>query len=239
MLRQCVSSLARGLGGRGAGVGVFGGTPAGALAAASRGLRSRSVPPHRIYPQWSPQAPQHELWRPSSWLGAYYKLREGDPAAEANQARLKGRRSPSRAAFIVDAVERIERDGLEARQPWRDPKRYTAGDYVQVEHRAAVGEPTDTVVGIVVGVHKKGLGSSFRLLSYIDQTPIEYQFQLYSPLLADVIVRKPSNWRFKKRKLYFLRDRVQSLSFPAPLVDGEVKLTAKQKKKLSAQKKKS
>ena len=58
------------------------------------------------------------------------------------------------------------------------------------------------------------MGSSFRLLCYVDNTAVEYQFQLYSPLVQDVVVRKPSEWRDGKKKLYMLREQVSKLVFP-------------------------
>jgi len=182
--------------------------------------RGLARPAHRVYPQWSSPPPQHELWRPNSWLGAYFKLREDDPAAVRNRERLMGRRSPTRGRFIVGALERAERDKLESQEPWRTTE-YKPGDYLQVEHRPTVGASTDTIVGVMIGMHRRGLGSSFRLLCHVDGVPVEYQFMLYSPLLVNVLVRKPSEWRNKQKKLVKLRDSVKTLAFPRPLgADG-------------------
>ena len=191
--------------------------PSRALFSAERGLATystRGIPKHKVYPQWQPSAPQHGLWQPASWLGAYYKLREHDATAMRNRERLRGKRHPTRGRFIVGAIERMERDKLEAADPWRKGV-WRVGDYLEVEHCAKVGEAPDRIVGILIGVHRRGIGSSFRLLSYVDSTAVEYQFQLYSPLVRSVIVRKDSDWRDGKRKLFGLRQTVSKLNFPA------------------------
>ena len=152
--------------------------------------RNLAVAKSKVYPQWKPQPPQHALWRPNSWLGAYYKLREGDAAAERNREKLKGKRSPTRGAFIVNSLERIERDKLEAQDPWRKAT-WKPGDYLEVEHCSKMGETPDRIVGVLIGIHRRGLGSSFRLLCHVDGTAAEYQFQIYSPLVLDVHAHVP------------------------------------------------
>lgn len=130
-----------------------------------------------------------------------------------NRDRLRGRRHPVRGRFIVNTMDRMARSKLEAKDPWRKAT-WKIGDYLEVEHSAKVGEIADRVVGILIGIHRRGMGSSFRLLCYVDNTAVEYQFQLYSPLVKDVVVRKPSEWRDGKRKLYMLREQVSKLVFP-------------------------
>ena len=43
---------------------------------------------------------------------------------------------------------------------------------------------------------------------------VEYLFQTYSPLLSNVTLRKVTEQKRKKRKLYRLREVVSKLSFP-------------------------
>ena len=188
-----------------------------AVAEVRRGMASSSRPnaKHRVFPQWTPGAPQHELWQPNSWLGAYFKLREGDSVALRNRERLRGKKSPSRGRFIMSSLERMERDKLEAQDSWRKAT-WRPGDYLEVEHCAKADDVPDRVVGILLGMHRRGLGSSFRLLCYVDKVAVEYQFQLYSPLVKNVVVRQASEWRDGKRKLFRLRDQVHKLNFPKP-----------------------
>lgn len=159
------------------------------------------------------------MMQPSSWLGAYYKLRESDAAAMRNRDRLMEKKEPTRARFIVGALERIECETLQAAEPWRAGT-FKPGDFLQVEHKPSATDPVDTIVGVMLGMHRRGLGTSFRLLCNPDNSPVEYQFQLYSPLLVNVTVRKPTEWRNGQRKLFKLRQYVQTLSFPAAIVEG-------------------
>ena len=69
-------------------------------------------------------------------------------------------------------------------------------------------------LGILLGVRRKGLGSSFRLLSHVDGTAVEYQFQTYSPLLLNVTMRQESQWRDGKRMLTQLRPEAHKLNYP-------------------------
>jgi ribosomal protein L19 len=210
MLRHADSALRTALR-AGAGAGTH------SLQQFTRGL---AVPKHRVYPQWKSLPPQHQLWRPNSWLGAYYKLREGDEVAMRNCERLRGKRAPTRGNFIVSALERVERDKLEAKDAWRAAT-WRPGDFLEVEHRAKPDETPDKVGGVLLGIFRRGLGSSFKLLSNVDGVAIEYAFQLYSPLVVNVSVRRDSEWRDGKRKLFALREMVHKLSFPKPSRRGE------------------
>ena len=200
------------------------------MPAPARGLAGRIPSSHRAHPQWTSPPPKHELWRPNSWMGAYYKLREDDPAAMRNRDRLMQKKEPTRGRFIVSALERIECDKLQASQPWRAGD-FKPGDYLQVDHRPSMTDPQESIVGVMIGLHRRGLGSSFRLLCYPDSTPVEYQFQLYSPLVVNVTVRKPSEWRNKQRKLYKLREVVQTLPIPPAVIEGREQRTGKKKKR--------
>ena len=174
------------------------------------------MPPHRVHPQWHSPQPKHELWQPSSWLGAYYKLRADDPVAMRSRDRFVDKSAPKRGLFILQTIETLEREKLEADEPWRAGN-FKPGDYLQVEHRPSTGEQPDVRVGVLIGIHRRGLGSSIRLLCLIDGEAVESQYQLYSPMLVNVFERKPSEWRSKQRKLYDLRARAGALSYPAPL----------------------
>jgi len=189
--------------------------------AAARGLAQR-IPPHKVYPQWSAPPPLHEHAMPHEWLGAYYKLSAVDPklmpeqkaAMLRNKAKLKGKRAPARGRYIVGVLEAVQRTKLEAVDPWRKPYYFEPGDFLEVEYCSKIDEPPDRVTGMMIGVHQRGLGSSFRLLCQVDNTPLEYHFQLYSPLLQKVTLRQKSSWRDMKRKLYVMRKKVSSITFP-------------------------
>ena len=185
------------------------------LASASSSAKGRKLKKHEIYPQWSSPAPRHELWQENSWLGAYYKLREGDPVADRNKAKLQGKRAPTRGNFIIQTLDAQEIEGRVKEEPWRGMK-WRPGCYLEVDHTPRVGESTERVVGVLLGYKRKGLGSSFRLLCHVEGTSVEYQFQTFSPLLLNVAVRKESQWRDGKRMLTQLRPEAARLPYPAP-----------------------
>ena len=125
------------------------------------------VPKHKVYPQWRDTPRQHELWQPNKWLGAYFKMREGDETAAKNQAKLRGKRSNTRARFIVQTQEQTEMAARNAVDEWRKME-WNPGDFLEVEHSPKVGDQSDRVVGVLIGMYRRGLGSSFRLLCYVD-----------------------------------------------------------------------
>jgi len=150
---------------------------------------------------------------PTPWLGAYYSLRDGDPAAEKKRDKLVGRRAPTRGRFIVGTVDQQEIVEKEGADPWRKGL-FQTGDFLQVRHRPTMSDPVEQCVGVVLGRHRKGLGSSFRLLCKPDELAVEYQFMLYSPLLVDIkklgkIAKKP-----RTNKIYWMRERVGKLKLP-------------------------
>ena len=174
----------------------------------------------------------HPYAAPQSWLGAYYTLRQEGPLkcerAIANREKRKGKNAPARGRFIVSAIEKLQIDELVKKDPWRGPAKsehgIQSGETLEVWFKPAIDQPEERVVGYCIARHNRGLGSSFRLLCKIDQCPIEYQFQLFSPLLLNVIVRAPRRKTQRKKekfgrlrsKLYFLRDEVDKLNLPKP-----------------------
>ncbi len=57
--------------------------------------------------------------------------------------------------------------------------------------------------GLVISKRNNGLNTSFVLRKISHGTGIERIFQLYSPIINDIIVKKIK--KFKKSKLYYLR----------------------------------
>ena len=166
-------------------------------------------------------AAAHPYRVPQPWLGAYYTLREDDPRAMANREKLRGRRAPARCRFIMGAIEKQQTSAAIEAEPWRGHARtgksFRVGETLEVTHRPSPQEAEERVVGMCIARHNRGLGSSFRLLCKVDNVAVEYQFMLFSPLLTDIsVVAKAKKVVRRRSKLYFLRDRVSSLSFPRP-----------------------
>ncbi len=178
----------------------------------TRSPRRRKLPAA----QWMPAAPTHGYVRPSSWLGAYYALREDEPAAVANRGKLRGKARPKRARFITQKLDRNEMDRLIAAEPWRSLDTFDRGDVVEVEHKQYDAEEPVRIVGLCIAQHRKGLGSSFRLLCKPDGLTVEYQFLNFSPALSAIEVRSQPKERPRKAKLYYMRDKMHLVSLPKP-----------------------
>ena len=157
--------------------------------------------------------------------------RHGRPAtaAEARQRAEEGRTQLGAQSIELEtAIEKLQIDELVKKDPWRGPAKsehgIQSGETLEVWFKPAIDQPEERVVGYCIARHNRGLGSSFRLLCKIDQCPIEYHFQLFSPLLLNVIVRAPRRKTQRKKekfgrlrsKLYFLRDEVDKLNLPKP-----------------------
>lgn len=172
------------------------------------------IKPHQIYPQWAPAKPQHEFMKPNAWLGAYYKLRDGDEAAQRNLAKLRGKQTPTRGNFIMKTMDAREEKRISAAEPWRTMP-WRVGTYVEVDHTAKRDDAIERVVGIVINIRRKGLQSSFRLLGHVDGVSVEYQFLAFSPLVTNVTVKQASAWRDKNPFLVKLREQAHKLNYPA------------------------
>ena len=165
-------------------------------------------------PQWIPGG-SHKYAVPSSWLGAYYTLREGDPIAEKNRNNLKGKREPTRGRFIVQTLDQMEMQQRLAKEPWRKGE-FRTGDYLEVEHRASLSDPVERTVGLVLARKRQGLASSVNLLCQIDGLAVEYRFMLFSPLLLSLEVRGGLPKRPRKSKIYNYRERLNDFTLPKP-----------------------
>jgi ribosomal protein L19 len=189
----------------------------------------------------------HPYAAPQSWLGAYYTLRQDGPLkcerAIANREKLKGKNAPARSRFIVSAIEKLQIDELVKKDPWRGAAKsehgIQSGETLEVWYKPSADQPEERVVGYCIARHNRGLGSSFRILCMIDQCPIEYQFQLFSPMLLNIITRAPRRKTQRSRekfgrirsKLYFLRDEVDKLKLPKPTPRPRSDAASKAKKK--------
>jgi len=159
--------------------------------------------------------------KPGPWLGAYYTLRENDPVAMKNREQKKDKAAPTRGRFIVAEMGRREIAAAQAIDPWRDSARFQRGDILEVEYRpqdAPEAEITERVVGLCIAVHRRGIGSSFRLLCKPDDVPVEYQFQLFAPTLRSIELRQRPTKAPRMQKIYYMRERVGELKFLKPSV---------------------
>ena len=96
---------------------------------------------------------------------------------------------------------------LEAEQLKQDIPTFAPGDTVAVQVRVVEGERErlQTFEGVVIGRRNRGLNSSFTVRKTSYGEGVERVFQLHSPLIASIQVKRRGAVR--RAKLYYLRER--------------------------------
>ncbi len=99
-------------------------------------------------------------------------------------------------------IEALENEQLKSEVPEFGP-----GDtvVVQVKVREGNRERLQAFEGVVIGRRHRGLNSSFTLRKISHGVGVERTFQLHSPIIADVQVKRRGDVR--RAKLYYLRER--------------------------------
>ncbi len=103
---------------------------------------------------------------------------------------------------IIDDIEQKEIERLGAKIP-----DFSAGDTVVVNVNVIEGERkrVQAYEGVVIGRRNRGLNSSFVVRKISSGEGVERTFQLYSPLIAGIEVKRFGDVR--RAKLYYLRNR--------------------------------
>ena len=96
---------------------------------------------------------------------------------------------------------------LEAEQMQRDIPEFGPGDtiVVQVKVREGTRERLQAFEGVVIAKRNRGLNSAFTVRKISHGEGVERVFQTYSPLIADIKVKRRGDVR--RAKLYYMRDR--------------------------------
>jgi large subunit ribosomal protein L19 len=96
---------------------------------------------------------------------------------------------------------------LEAEQLRSDIPDFGPGDtvVVQVKVREGNRERVQAFEGVVIARRNRGLNSAFTVRKMSHGVGVERAFQLHSPVIASIEVKRRGDIR--KAKLYYLRDR--------------------------------
>ncbi len=99
-------------------------------------------------------------------------------------------------------IEVLENEQLKAEVP-----EFSPGDtvVVQVKVREGNRERLQAYEGVVIGRRNRGLNSSFTVRKISHGVGVERTFQLHSPLIATIEVKRRGDVR--QAKLYYLRER--------------------------------
>jgi large subunit ribosomal protein L19 len=89
----------------------------------------------------------------------------------------------------------------------REIPSFNPGDTVVVQVRVKEGnrERLQAFEGVVIGKRNRGLNSSFTVRKISHGEGVERVFQTYSPVVADILVKRRGHVR--RAKLYYLRGR--------------------------------
>ena len=95
---------------------------------------------------------------------------------------------------------------VEANQLRKDIPKFSQGDTIIVQLRVVEGarERLQPFEGIVIGIKKRGLGSSFKVRKISNGIGVERTFLTHSPLIDSIKVKRKGDVR--QAKLYYLRE---------------------------------
>jgi large subunit ribosomal protein L19 len=96
---------------------------------------------------------------------------------------------------------------LEAEQMTREVPNFAPGDSIVVQVKVKEGnrERLQAFEGVVIAKRNRGLNSSFTVRKISHGEGVERVFQTYSPLIAEIQVKRRGDVR--RAKLYYLRGR--------------------------------
>ncbi len=96
---------------------------------------------------------------------------------------------------------------LEAEQMGREIPDFAPGDTVVVQVKVKEGERErlQAFQGVVIAKRNRGLNSSFTVRKISHGEGVERVFQTYSPLIADISMKRRG--KVRRAKLYYLRGR--------------------------------
>jgi len=99
-------------------------------------------------------------------------------------------------------VEQIETEQLQ-----QDLPDFSAGDTIIVQVRVKEGdrERLQAFEGVVIGRRNRGLNSAFTVRKISHGVGVERTFQMHSPLIETIAVKRQGDVR--QAKLYYLRER--------------------------------
>jgi len=108
---------------------------------------------------------------------------------------------------IVNLIEILEQEEIQRLTGGQPMPEFGPGDTVVVNVNVVEGnrKRVQAYEGVVIGRRNRGLNSSFIVRKISSGEAVERTFQLYSPQIASIEVKRRGDVR--RAKLYYLRDR--------------------------------
>jgi large subunit ribosomal protein L19 len=107
----------------------------------------------------------------------------------------------------MNVIEQLEKEEIARLTEGRTIPEFAPGDTVVVNVNVVEGtrKRTQAYEGVVIARRNRGLNSSFIVRKISSGEGVERTFQLYSPTIASIEVKRRGDVR--RAKLYYLRDR--------------------------------
>jgi large subunit ribosomal protein L19 len=107
----------------------------------------------------------------------------------------------------VNLIEQLEQEEIARLTEGKILPAFAPGDTVVVQVKVKEGnrERLQAYEGVVIAKRNRGLNSSFIVRKISSGEGVERTFQMYSPLIAGIEVKRRGDVR--RAKLYFLRER--------------------------------
>ena len=107
----------------------------------------------------------------------------------------------------MNLIEKIEQEEIARLSANKKMPSFAPGDTIVVSVNVVEGtrKRTQAFEGVVIAKRNRGLNSSFSVRKISSGEGVERTFQLYSPLIANIEVKRRGDVR--RAKLYYLRDR--------------------------------
>ncbi len=110
-------------------------------------------------------------------------------------------------SFTVNLIETLEQEEIARLTAGRELPDFGPGDTVVVNVNVVEGtrKRVQAYEGVVIGRRNRGLNSAFTVRKISSGEAVERTFQLYSPQIASIEVKRRGDVR--RAKLYYLRSR--------------------------------
>jgi large subunit ribosomal protein L19 len=107
----------------------------------------------------------------------------------------------------MDLIQKLEQEEIARLASGKTIPEFAAGDTVVVNVNVVEGtrKRAQAYEGVVIAKRNRGLNSSFIVRKISSGEGVERTFQLYSPSIASIEVKRRGDVR--RAKLYYLRDR--------------------------------
>src|SRR5574338_683641 len=107
----------------------------------------------------------------------------------------------------MNLIQQLEQEEIARLSQGKTIPEFAPGDTVVVQVKVKEGnrERLQADEGVVIAIRNRGLNSSFIVRKISSGEGVERTFQLYSPLIAGIEVKRRGDVR--RAKLYYLRER--------------------------------